>query len=316
MSEATKSLIVFNHATTGEVALCCHATTNDPFRIFPALLDLFRDSATGDVTQPSAVEWASQLCAATSQIHRYSGQIPQELAQDAGFSSIFVVRTGMKETEFSWFQRLMAPVGKPSGLGALLGIAEDQPLLAPLRKQAQFTLGDAESPVSRKDLALKMQLARLVRADTLITGAVFAIVGGVIGFGVPQMLRALGEDGPYMIGVRLFGGLFLALGLFFLGLGLLPLFTSNPWNRKVLIWWGNFLGGMAGAAAFGLPATAQLPCWFYLRFMRPDLAKKLPEEFTSWSFVQPLSFALGLVTLAGMYYIGRSVSRKRPGFVS
>lgn len=316
MRSPSKSLIVFHTARKGDVAMCCHATTSDPFQVFPALFELFRDRAPKAAAERSAGEWAELLRTAVPQVEHCSAQMPQESARDASFTSIFVVGMAKPEPEFSWFQRLSSRAEKPSGLGPLLGVAEDQPLLASVRQEAHFTLAETESPVSKKELARKMQLAKVFRMDTLLTGVVFAIVGGAIGIGVPLMLRAVGEDGPYIIGIRLFGGLFLALGLFFFGLGLLPLFTTNPWNRKVLRWWGTVLGAMAGAASFAILATAQLPCWVFLNFVRKDLTEELYEVFAEWSFVQPLSFALGLLTFAGMYFIGRSLLRKRPRFVS
>lgn len=309
-------MIVFKHVTSGESAFCFHDTSSDPFEIFPAIFRFFNANVLEEgFFELSAAELAEKFSAVESRIHMYSGQILQESSVNEGFASLFVVGFGRPVLECSWFQRLSEPVKEGEDAGKLLGIAADHPLVAFMYQCGKFTLNSDEYAQDNDVLTRKLLLAGVFNSATPVAGAVFAFVGSVFALGVPALLQALGEQVPFLTGIRLFGGFFMALGLFIFFLGLLPLLASNLWNRKVLCWWGNFLGGMAGAASFGVPATLLLPAWLFASYFRQDLFTMLPEELAKWSFIYPLNFVIGLITLLAMYLIGIHSLRYRPRMV-
>jgi hypothetical protein len=153
------------------------------------------------------------------------------------------------------------------------------------------------------------------RAAIWIGGLVFTLVGGVITFLAPQLLKS-GEDASairlILIGL---GGVFLLFGLGSLGVGIgdMVLALTNPPARRYWMWWGNFLLGMGAAAVFAVPCALAFPLLFMAYITRPNAIFPSLAANANGNLTLGLVFSLvGLLTLAVMVWIGRLALKSRP----
>jgi hypothetical protein len=153
------------------------------------------------------------------------------------------------------------------------------------------------------------------RAAIWIGGLIFTLVGGVITFLAPQLLKS-GQDAPairlILIGL---GGVFLLFGLGSLGVGVgdMVLALTNPPARRHWMWWGNFLLGMGAAAVFAVPSSLAFPLLFIAYMLRPNAIFPTPAPNTNGNLTVGLVFSLvGLLTLALMAWVGRIALKSRP----
>ena len=129
------------------------------------------------------------------------------------------------------------------------------------------------------------------------------------------MSQSGSDDQVGLIVVRVLGGVFLALGALILTMMFVSLYIDRtcPQNNEVWQWWVDFVGGMLGAAAFAVPATFVLPGLYLAYTLSPNPLYPDPsKDFTHDFFIGLLFSALGILSLAGMYFLSRSYLRHRP----
>jgi hypothetical protein len=153
------------------------------------------------------------------------------------------------------------------------------------------------------------------RAAIWIGGLLFTLVGGVITFLAPQLLKP-GQDASairlILIGL---GGVFLLFGLGSLGVGIgdLVLAFANPPARRHWMWWGNFLLGMGAAAVFAVPSSLAFPLLFAAYLFRPNAIFPSHAADANGNLTIGLIFTLvGLLTLAAMVWLARKSLKSRP----
>jgi hypothetical protein len=153
------------------------------------------------------------------------------------------------------------------------------------------------------------------RTAIWIGGLIFTLVGGVITFLAPQMLKN-GQDASairlILIGL---GGVFLLFGLGSLGVGVgdLVLSQTNPAARRHWMWWGNFLLGMGAAAVFAVTSSLAFPLLFTAYVLRPNAIFPSQTPDAHGNLTLGLVFSLvGLLTLAVMVWVARKSLKNRP----
>jgi hypothetical protein len=153
------------------------------------------------------------------------------------------------------------------------------------------------------------------RTAIWIGGLLFTLVGGIITFLSPQMLKP-GQDTPVirliLIGL---GGVFLLFGLGSLGVGIgdLVLALTKPMARRRWMWWGNFLLGMGAAAVFAVPSSLAFPLLFTAYILRPNAIFPSHAPDANGNLTVGLIFSLvGLLTLAVMVWMARKSLKRRP----
>lgn len=88
---------------------------------------------------------------------------------------------------------------------------------------------------------------------------------------------------------------------------------APPQNAAAWEWWMEFVGGVLGAAMFGVPATLILPLMGFLYIDRPNWAFPDPEAtFLPTGYLGVLFTGLGLLSLAALLLLGRASYRDRP----
>lgn len=150
-----------------------------------------------------------------------------------------------------------------------------------------------------------------------IAASVFAVVGALVTFVVAPLLAAQADpDTPTPIGsVRALGWAFLIIsGTMLLMLAITrEIERTGSQNAHVWEWWINFVGGMLGAALFGVPATLVLPFFFLAYIDRPNRLFPDPDgSFWSIGALGLLFTSVGLVTLVALYAMSRAMLRSRP----
>ena len=126
-------------------------------------------------------------------------------------------------------------------------------------------------------------------------------------FALPARFPAVARDPLGLIAVQLLGWTFLLLGL----LVLLPmLFTlhirrSDRERERVWHWWINFIGGLAGALVFAVPATLIFPMMWFGYLTRPNILFPAGVDPAKNLWLGALFSLVGLVTLAATGLIAR-----------
>ncbi len=157
-------------------------------------------------------------------------------------------------------------------------------------------------PPTRAEISAALRLSGGVPWGLYGAGSVFCLVGLV--FGAVAAFAQLGD--PLMTNVfAALGGVCVAVATPIFVLGLRRLFTASPWNRYVLDWIGNFLGGLLGACSFCVPATAVLPVFLLL-------AKRSPN-YNDTDLWLGLGFStLGVLVSVAVFFVARAQWRYRP----
>jgi hypothetical protein len=153
------------------------------------------------------------------------------------------------------------------------------------------------------------------RAAIWIGGLLFTLVGGIITFLVPVLLKAGQEASAIRLILFGLGGVFLLFGLGSLGVGIgdLVLSLTNPALRRQWMWWGNFLLGMGAAAVFAVPSSLAFPLLFTAYILRPNIIFPSRAADANGNLTIGLIFTLvGLLTLAVMVWMARKSLKSRP----
>jgi hypothetical protein len=153
------------------------------------------------------------------------------------------------------------------------------------------------------------------RAAIWIGGLIFTLVGGVITFLAPQMLKPGQESSAIRLILIALGGVFLLFGLGSLGVGIgdLVLAYTKPMARRHWMWWGNFLLGMGAAAVFAVPSSLAFPLLFTAYILRPNAIFTSRAPDANGNLTVGLIFTLvGLLTLALMVWMARKSLKHRP----
>lgn len=153
------------------------------------------------------------------------------------------------------------------------------------------------------------------RAAIWIGGLIFTLIGGVITFLAPQLLKPAQDASAIRLILIGLGGVFLLFGLGSLGVGVgdLVLAITNPPMRRQWMWWGNFLLGMGAAAVFAVPSSLAFPLLFAAYLFRPNAIFPSRAADTNGNLTVGLIFTLvGLLTLAVMVWMARKSLKHRP----
>jgi hypothetical protein len=143
----------------------------------------------------------------------------------------------------------------------------------------------------------------------------FTVVGASLVWAMPRVAPVLMAD-P-------FGALALAcLGWVFLGLGLPALVAlvltltfrrRDPDRAAAWHWWINFLGGLAGALVFAVPAKLLLPLMLGAYWTRPNLLFPTESGLAGKNLgLGALFTVVGCVTLAATWWLARLKLRESP----
>lgn len=154
------------------------------------------------------------------------------------------------------------------------------------------------------------------RLTNWIVSIVFILVGGLIAVIVPAFLQPSPDRGTVVLILRIFGGVFLGLGL------LIYLWMFGDWylksrdaeKREKWYWWGSFIMPMIAAGLFAVPSTLAFPLIFYFYLTKPNGLFPAGSVSNSQNLMVGGIFSLaGLLSLALMYFIGKSMLKTRPG---
>jgi hypothetical protein len=148
-----------------------------------------------------------------------------------------------------------------------------------------------------------------------IASIVFMLVGGVIWFVVPFSVELDPDRDTIIIILRMLGGLFLGMGalVFVWMVGDLYFKFRHPERREAWYWWGNFIGPMLAAGLFAVPATLACPLMFLAYLLRPNAFFPAGSPDVANNLLVGLIFSVvGLLGLALMYFVGRSIYKSRP----
>jgi hypothetical protein len=144
---------------------------------------------------------------------------------------------------------------------------------------------------------------------------VFMLVGAVVAFFLPAIVRPSADRDTVVTLIRVVGGVFLGLGtlIFLWMVGDLYFKFRHPEHRDTWYWWGNFVGPLVAAGLFAVPATLALPLMALAYVLRPNafFPPNSPDAANNL-IVGAIFSAIGLLGLALMGLVGRSMYRKRP----
>jgi len=140
---------------------------------------------------------------------------------------------------------------------------------------------------------------------------VFVVLGTLLAFAAPPLLESPGQDEAVPLVTRTLGGTFLVLGLVVLLPMLLSLRLADPASRKRFHWWINFVGGLLGALAFGVPAALAFPVMF-VAYQR-GLASLDPNDAdAAHNLAIAAVFSLsGVVVLVALFVVARRLLRTK-----
>ncbi|MGI8785237.1 MAG: hypothetical protein ACR2L2_16485 [Acidobacteriota bacterium] len=139
---------------------------------------------------------------------------------------------------------------------------------------------------------------------------------GVLAFLLPGWLSQPQSSADAEVEQWVFGFLgllFAGLGLPILGLMIAGRVTGRGAGANKDFWESQveLLGGLLGALAFAVPATFVLPGMWLLSRIQPDLFT--PAEFKENFLVGLLFSVLGVVSLAGLWFLLIPRKRRRRG---
>jgi hypothetical protein len=144
---------------------------------------------------------------------------------------------------------------------------------------------------------------------------VFMLVGAVVAFFLPAIVRPSADRDTAVTLIRVVGGVFLGLGTLILlwMVGDLYFRFRHSEYRDTWYWWGNFVGPLVAAGLFAVPATLALPLMALAYVFRPNafFPPNSPDAANNL-IVGAIFSAVGLLGLALMGLVGRSMYRKRP----
>jgi hypothetical protein len=140
------------------------------------------------------------------------------------------------------------------------------------------------------------------------------LAGAIIAFYLPAIVRSSPDRGTAVTLIRVVGGVFLGLGMliFLWMVGDLYLKFRHPERRDAWYWWGNFVGPLAAAGLFAVPATLALPLMALAYALRPNAFFPPNSPGAGNNLIVGAIFsAAGLLGLALMVVVGRATYRNR-----
>jgi hypothetical protein len=142
----------------------------------------------------------------------------------------------------------------------------------------------------------------------------FAIVGMLIAFVLPRHLPEIAQDAIGSFAIPALGWTFLLLGLLVLlpMLATLYLRVRHPEQEAVWHWWINFIGGLAGALAFAIPAALMFPIFALGYLMRPNVLIPTDAVAANNLGIAALFSVIGVIVLVPVYFLTRLKLREHP----
>jgi hypothetical protein len=154
------------------------------------------------------------------------------------------------------------------------------------------------------------------RTANWIGSIVFILLGSLIAFYLPTMVQPNADRNSLLLILRNFGGVFAGLGLLTLVwmLGDLYFKYKSPEYRQVWYWWGNFLiATLLPVGIFAVPASLAFPILFLAYLFAPNALFPAGSPDVANNLIVGLIFSVvGMLALAGMFFVARSMYRNRP----
>ena len=154
------------------------------------------------------------------------------------------------------------------------------------------------------------------RTANWIGSIIFILLGSVIVLFLPTIVQPTADRNSLLLILRIFGGVFAGLGLLILlwMLGDLYFKYKSPQYRQVWYWWGNFLiATLLPVGLFAVPATLAFPILFLAYLLAPNALFPAGFPDVANNLIVGLIFSVvGILALAGMFFVGRSMYRNRP----
>lgn len=142
----------------------------------------------------------------------------------------------------------------------------------------------------------------------------FVLLGALIAFYFPHYFPAVEQDVVGSLAVRALGWTFLGLGVLVLVPMLATLYVRARQPGREANWypWINFVGGLAGALAFAMPATLMFPVFFAAYLTRPNALIPSDAVAANNLWVAALFSVIGLAALVLIYILVRLKLRAQP----
>ena len=140
-----------------------------------------------------------------------------------------------------------------------------------------------------------------------VASVCFTLLGALIAFYLPRYFPVIEHDVVGLFAIRALGWTFLGLGMLVLApmLATLYLRARQPEREAIWHWWINFIGGLAGALAFAIPATLMFPVFFIAYLKRPNIL--IPDDAVAANnlWIAALFSIIGLAVLALIRFLAR-----------
>lgn len=142
----------------------------------------------------------------------------------------------------------------------------------------------------------------------------FTLAGALIVFALPRYLPALHLDAIGSFALRALGWTFIGLG----SLVLVPMLITlklrirHREREAVWHWWINFIGALAGALAFAVPAALMFPVFLLAYALRPNALFASEAVVANNLWIAALFSVLGVVVLFAVYFVARLKMREDP----
>ena len=141
---------------------------------------------------------------------------------------------------------------------------------------------------------------------------VFTLLGVLIACVAPAAIPGAAEDPVAGFALRALGWTLFGLGALVLApmLATLWMRRRQPAREAVWQWWINFIGGLAGALAFAIPAALMFPVFLVAWWRRPNVLfpEGAPAANNLW--LAALFSVLGLAVLAAVWFLARRKLRE------
>ena len=86
---------------------------------------------------------------------------------------------------------------------------------------------------------------------------------------------------------------------------------TQPEREAVWHWWINFIGGLAGALVFAVPATLMFPVFLIAYLTRPNALVPNDAVAANNLWLAVLFSVIGLAVLALLFFVGRKMVREK-----
>jgi hypothetical protein len=143
---------------------------------------------------------------------------------------------------------------------------------------------------------------------------VFTALGPALAFELPSRVPELVRDPLGAVALQVLGWTFLLLGLLVLLPMLVTLYIRKQDREREAVWhwWINFIGGLAGALVFAVPATLTLPLMLLAYSTRPNLLFPAEVAPAHNLWLAGLFSVTGAASLALTVFIARHKLREDP----